>query len=136
MGHMSGPQLMVLALWSYGMVLAHTCGLSSVVATLASQFQGKEGNLRQRLREWCWDKADKQGHKRTDWEVSQSFGALLRWILSLWSPQERQMVLAMDATSLKQRFVVLSLSVVYRGCGIPVAWAVLPEGQKGSWKAP
>jgi hypothetical protein len=136
LGHLSGPQLTVLALWSYGIVLAQTCGISTVVATLASQLGGKEQNLRQRLREWCWDTQDKQGRQRTEWAVQQSFGPLLKWILSLWPARERRLVLAMDATSLKQRFVVLSISVVYRGCGIPIAWAVLREGQKGAWKAP
>jgi hypothetical protein len=136
MGHLSGPQITVMALWSYGIVLAKTCGLSSVAMTLADCFDGKESNFRQRLREWCWDRKDKQGKKRVDWEVSQSFVPLLKWILALWTPDERKLVLAIDATSLKKLFVVLSISVVYRGCAIPVAWAILPEGQKGSWKEP
>lgn len=136
MGHLSKTQITVLALWSYGIVLAKTCGLSSVALALASNFEGKEGNFRQRLREWCWDKKDKQGKQRTDWEVSQSFAPLLRWIIALWTSEERELVLAMDATSLKKLFVVLSISVAYRGCAIPIAWAILPEGQKGSWKEP
>lgn len=136
MGHLSGTQITVLALWSYGIVLAKTCGLSSVAMALASDFGGQENNFRQRLREWCWDKKDKQGKKRVDWEVSQSFVPLLKWILALWSPNEQKLVLAMDATSLKKLFVVLSISVVYRGCAIPIAWAILREGQKGSWKEP
>jgi hypothetical protein len=136
MGHLSGPQVTVLALWSYGIVLAKTCGLSSVAMALASDFDGKDSNFRQRLREWCWDRQDKQGKKRVDWEVSQSFVPLLKWILALWTLDEQKLVLAMDATSLKKIFVVLSISVVYRGCAIPIAWAILPEGQKGSWKEP
>jgi hypothetical protein len=136
MGHLSKPQIAVLALWSYGIVLAKTCGLSSVSMALTSSFDGKESNFRQRLREWCWDRADKQGKKRVDWETSQSFVPLFKWILALWTPNERKLVLAIDATSLKKLFVVLSISVVYRGCAIPVAWALLPEGQQGSWKEP
>lgn len=136
MGHLSGPQATVLAMWSYGIVLAKTCGLSQVVANLASNFGEKESNLRQRLREWYWDRQDKQGKQRTDWQVSQSFGPLLKWILTQWQGEVPQMALAMDATSLKNVFVVLSISVVYRGCAIPVAWAVLGEGQPGSWKEP
>jgi hypothetical protein len=136
MGHLSGPQITVLALWSYGIVLANTCGLTRVSTTLASNLGEKDGNLRQRLREWYWDKQDKQGKKRVDWQVNQSFGPLLMWILKQWSPEERQLVLAMDATSLKKLFVVLSISVVYRGCAIPIAWTILREGQKGSWKEP
>ena len=136
MGHLSGPQITVLALWSYGIVLANACGLSRVSTTLASHLGEKDGNLRQRLREWYWDKQDKQGKKRVDWQVNQSFRPLLSWILERWSPEERQLVLAMDATSLKKLFVVLSISVVYRGCAIPIAWTILREGKKGAWKEP
>jgi hypothetical protein len=118
------------------MILARTCGLSRVAASLASNLGEKEGNIRQRLREWCWDKEDKQGKQRKEWRVEKSFAPLMKWILTQWPPEERKLVLAIDATSLKQIFVVLSISVVYRGCAIPVAWNVLPEGQKGSWKEP
>jgi hypothetical protein len=134
MGHLSDPEIMGLTLWSFGIILSKTCGQSKVVASLADLFEEKESNLRQRLREWCWDKPDKQGKKRVDWQVSQSFEPLLKWILSLWPAEERRLVLAMDATSLKQVFVALSISVVYRGCAIPIAWAILPEGKKGEWK--
>ncbi len=110
-------------------MLARTCGMTRVSAMLASHLGEKENNLRQRLREWCWDKKDKQGKKRIDWEVSQSFAPLLKWIMSHWANEDRRLVLAMDATTLKLRFVVLSISVVYRGCAIPVAWAILPANQ-------
>lgn len=136
MGHLSKTQITVLALWSFGIVLARTCGLSRVALALASHLGGKEDNFRQRLREWCWDRQDKQGKQRVDWDVKQSFAPILKWILTLWSSEERRLVLAMDATSLKKLFVVLSISVLYRGCAIPIAWAILPEGQTGSWKAP
>lgn len=134
MGHLSAPQRNVLALWSYGMILAQTCSMSQVVAVLASHLGEKESNLRQRLREWYWEREQKHGKQRVDWEVRQSFGPLLAWIVSLWPAENRQLVLAMDATSLKQCFVVLSISVVIRSCAIPVAWAVLPQGQPGAWK--
>jgi hypothetical protein len=44
------------------------------------------------------------------------------------------MALAVDATPLRDRLVVLSISVVYRGMGIPVAWTVLAAQQKGAWR--
>ena len=134
MPHLHGPEKKVLALWIYGIIIARSCGLSRVAAALASNLGEKEENLRQRLREWCWAKADKKGKQRQDWQVQQSFVPLLRWILSLWVCEEKRMVLAMDATTLKQRFVVLSINVVYRGCAIPISWVVLREGEKGSWK--
>ena len=45
-----------------------------------------------------------------------------------------QLALALDATTLGDRFAVLAVSVLYRGCAIPVAWAVLPATAPGAWK--
>ena len=44
------------------------------------------------------------------------------------------MALAIDATTLGERFVVLAVSVVYRGCAIPVAWVILPAGTTHAWR--
>ena len=44
------------------------------------------------------------------------------------------MALALDATTLGDRFVVLVISVLYRGCAIPVAWVVLEAGKKQAWR--
>jgi hypothetical protein len=44
------------------------------------------------------------------------------------------LALAVDATTLGQRFVVLVISVVYRGCAIPVAWTVLAATEKHAWR--
>jgi hypothetical protein len=49
----------------------------------------------------------------------------MRWILQGWPPEEKRLALACDASTLGQRFTVLVISVVYRGCGIPVAWKVV-----------
>ena len=48
---------------------------------------------------------------------------MLAWILTGW--QSTCLALALDATSLGDRFTVLSISVVYRGHAIPPAWKVL-----------
>jgi hypothetical protein len=42
--------------------------------------------------------------------------------------------LAIDATSLSDRFTVLTISVVYRGMGIPVCWTILPANHKHAWR--
>ncbi|MEW6737198.1 MAG: transposase [Acidobacteriota bacterium] len=52
--------------------------------------------------------------------------------MSLW--QGKQLALAMDATALGDRFVVLAISVVYRGCAIPVIWTILPANVAGVWR--
>ena len=131
---LSRPQAAVLALWSYGMVLAKSCGITSVVALLAPLLGQSEGTVRQRLREWCYDAADKKGAQRHDLDVSQCFAPLLGWILSWWTPGERRLALAMDASSLSDRFTVLCISVVYRGCAIAVAWKIVIANEKGAWE--
>ncbi len=42
-------------------------------------------------------------------------------------------MLALEATSLGQIFSVLGVSVLYRGCAIRVAWAIVPGTAKGAW---
>ena len=118
------------------MVISHSCGLTSVSSSLASLMDTKENSVRQRIREWYYAKDDKRGKGRSEIEVSSSFVPLLQWILSWWPVTEKRLALAMDATSLGQVLVVLVISVVYRGCAIPVAWHVLPAIEKGSWKQP
>jgi len=118
---LSRPQATVLALWSYGMVVAKSCGITTVCAALALQLGCSEGSLTQRLREWYADAEDKKGAKRQAFEVTTCFAPLLAWVLSLWPAEERHLALAIDASTLTQRFTVLCVSVVYRGCAIPVA---------------
>lgn len=107
--NLSKPQATVLALWSFGLVLAKCCALSAVVIFLAPFLKVKENTLRQRLREWCYDAPDKRGEKRVSLNVESCFPFLLRWIISRW--QGTQLALALDATTLSDRFVVLAISV-------------------------
>lgn len=132
--HLSQPQATVLALWSYGMILARSCGLTVVSATLALQIGCSEASLVQRLREWCYASANKRGTHRRELEVSTCFAPLLCWVLSRWPADEPRLALALDATTLKKRFTVLTMSVLYRGCAIPVAWKVVGAEEKGAWR--
>lgn len=132
--HLSRPQAAVLALWSLGIVLAQSCGLSQVSVLLALLLGQSEETLRQRLREWYYPAADKAGKKRCTLEVSTCFAPLLRWVLACWPEHQHELPLALDATTLGQRFTVLCVSVLVRGCAIPVAWKVLVYNQKGSWQ--
>lgn len=132
--HLSQPQATVLALWSYGMVLAKSCGITLVCATLALQIGCSEASLVQRLREWCYEAKNKRGAKRQTVDVSTCFAPLLAWIVSRWPADEPRLVLALDASTLKKRFTVLCISVVYRGCAIPVAWNMVGAEEKGSWR--
>jgi Transposase DDE domain len=132
--NLSRPQAKVLALWSYGMVIAKSCGITLVCAVLALQLGCSEANLVQRLREWCYGVKDKKGDKRRELDVRTCFAPLLKWILAWWPADEPRLALALDATTLKKRFTVLVISVVYRGCAIPVSWKVVGAEEKGSWE--
>lgn len=110
--HLSRPQARVLAAWSYGMVLAKSCGITSVVAILAPLLKQSESTVRQRLREWCYPSEHKKGSHRQALEVSSCFAPLLGWVLSWWDPGEQRLALAMDASTLSDRFTVLAISVL------------------------
>jgi len=132
--HLSRPQAYVLALYSYAALALHCCGQSQVAGFLARLLQLKDATIRQRLREWTWEIQAKRGPKRQEVVVASCFAPLLNWVLSGWARQERRLALALDATTLKENVVVLSISVLYGGCAIPVAWQVLPANQPGAWR--
>jgi len=129
---LSKPQALGLALWSYGIVMLRTCGRTTIATFLALLLGQKAATVAQRLREWCYEAEAKAGKKRQALDVSTCFAPLLAWVLRLWHGQT--LALAIDATTLDNRFAVLALSVVYQGCAIPVAWAIVPQQQTGQWR--
>lgn len=132
MPHLTAPQATVLALWSYGIALTRCCGRLTVATFLALLLDRKVATVEQRWYEWCLDASDKAGTKRQARDVTTCFVPLLRWIVRLW--QGTELALTVDATSLSNRFVALVVSVVYRGCAIPVAWTILPAGHTRAWR--
>ena len=88
--------------------------------------------IRARLKEWYQEADAKSGNLRQELDPTTCFAPLLSWILKDWSGPA--LALALDATTLGDRFTVLSVSVVYRGNAIPVAWKVLPGNVKHPWK--
>lgn len=129
---LSVSQVRLLAWWSFGIAMTGSCGRYTVATFLALLCEEKVSNVEQRLYEWCLDAKDKHGQHRQEVALTTCQLALLAWIVRLWVGT--QLALALDATSLGARFVVLTVSVVYRGCGLPVAWVVLPAGTKGAWR--
>lgn len=132
--HLSKAQALGLALWSAGMALTGSSGISQISVLLAQVLEQKEGTVFQRLREWYLDAAHKRGGPRRDLDVATCFGPLLRWVVSRFAGGDKRLALALDATSLGDRWTVLAVSVLVRGCAIPVAWKVLPAHTKGSWR--
>ena len=133
--HLSGPQVKGLAQYSLGVHLAEGIGLSRVSLCLGQWLGEKVTAVRERLRDFYRDAADKHGPERRELVVEDCFAGLLAWVLGGWPPGSgEQMALALDATTLNDRFVVLAVSVVYRGSAIPVAWKILPAAEPGRWK--
>jgi len=120
-----------LAEYSFGMVLAKCCGLTSVVAYLASYLCVGAHALRQRLREFYQPASAQIGFARSEFDHAACFGPLARWAAS--GHCNRRLVIALDPMNLTDRFRVLCAAVLYRGCGLPVAWAVQTADETGSW---
>lgn len=131
-GQLSKAQAAVLALYSYGMVMIQHCGQTMIVTFLGMLLGIPIPNLRQRLREWNYESQQKRGKHRQAIQIETHFGSLLEFILRCWC-KPRRVVLALDVTYLRDRHTILTVSIVYRGCAIPVAWRVLNGNEKGEW---
>ncbi len=122
-------QQLGLAMWVYGTIKAHSACQNAVIAALL--IYGTFDVLRQYLREWLYDGADKARPCASQVEVRVLFGPLISWIMSWW--QGRELALAIDPTYLRDEVVCLSVSILYRGCALPVAWKVFPGNRQGVW---
>ena len=133
------PQAVGLALWSVGIVLARSGSLTAVAVALSTWSDRPRANLLKRLREWYLEAAAKKGsgthgrgRGRRDWQVGECAPALVRWILATWpSPS---VVLALDATTIRDRFTILSIALVYRRSAIPLLWTALPGNTPEAWQ--
>ncbi len=132
--NLSLPEVVGLATWSFGMVITGSSSLTRVSEFIARINQEKSNTVRRRLKEWYQDSQAKKGKKRRELDVTQCFAPLLKWILSLWNSPDKWLPLAIDTTNIGSNFTVLSLNVLYQGCGIPVAWKIVKGTEKGSWK--
>jgi hypothetical protein len=128
-----------LALWSIGIVLARSSSLHAVVLALACWLPFHPLSLRKRLQEWYLEAGAKKGHgtagrgyQRRDWEAHTASPDLWAWILDGWPSQ--QIVLALDPTNFGDRFTILNISVLYRGCAVPVSWTVVEGCQSEAWE--
>ena len=128
---LSRAECAVLAWYSFGMILARASGVSAIALVLAVHLGRRFNTVRQRLRELYQPAHVKSGRGRRDLDVTLCFAPLLRWITSGWT--DRHLVVALDPTHVGDRFIVLAVSVVYRGCAIPVAWHVVAAQERGGW---
>jgi len=119
-----------LALWVVSLLVAQS-GCERAILTAMAPLGYAAHALRARLREWLADGADRAAPCATRLDVEGCFAPLLGWVLAWWGGPT--LPLAVDATTLRGRVVVLAVSVLYRGCAIPVAWVIVPHKGKGLW---
>lgn len=132
MPHLSGPQARVLARWRDGIARTRSCGRLTVATSLARLMSQQVAPGEQRLDEWGGDPPHQAGTQRPRLAVTTGLMPVLRGVVALGSGPP--LALALDATSLGARLVVLTLRVVSRGGARPVAWSVLPANQPGAWR--
>ncbi|WP_217352504.1 transposase [Candidatus Viridilinea mediisalina] len=136
--HLTHPQSLTLTLWVTGIVIGRYVGLHLLSTLMAFLMERSVNATRAQLHEWYLDAKDKrgakQGQKRREIAVTTCFAPLMRWVVSLFPDAVKELQVAMDASSLGQRFTVLSIHVVIRGCAIPVAWKIVCATAKGAWR--
>jgi len=130
--HLSKPVAACLALWSLGMIVARSCSLTAVAWAWVPIVNEKFYTLRERLRDLYREAPAKAGTKRCELDLGTCWAPWLAWVVEGWHSQQR--ALALDATTLGQRFTVLAVSVLYRGCAVPVAWKVLKATEAHAWE--
>ena len=130
--HLTQPQLTGLAWWVCGTIMAGSACQNAVASALSTR--GNWNHLRQYLREWLYDGGDRARPCKTELDVSLCFAPLLRWVLAWWS--SGRLALAVDPTLKGDDTTAIVISVVYRGCAIPVAWRILRANKRGAWMDP
>ena len=135
MPHLTKAQTRGLAEWTCGTVAARSGCLTAVVKAVAAlTFKGRAAAIRQRLRERLLDGADRARPFPNQIDVRARFVPLMRRALSLWKSD--RLALALAPTTLSDKLTAVVVSVVYRGCAVPVARVVLPGNKKGGWIDP
>src|SRR2546421_2882041 len=135
---MSRAQANVLGELVFAMFMVDGCGMTRICSYVSELLDQAMNTLRQKYREISYEKEAKAGVKqgrckRRELVVEELFADLLRGVLKDWQGP-KTLVLALDASTLSDRLTVLSISVMYRGCGIRVAWTILPGAGEGAWR--
>jgi len=140
---LSKPQAGELALWSIGMILAHSAALNKVTLAVYVWLAGVGqtfGCIWERLRDWYRPSSSKAGHKRAEVDPDRVFPDLFAWVVRLLSTGDTEctkrperLVLALDATTMKNHVTILCVSILIGSSAIPIAWRCVAGNQKGEW---
>lgn len=134
-GALTPGQRRVLAAWVAGTVVAGTACQSLVTAALVETLGvGETHAVRQALREWLYDWAERSAPGRCQVEPRACFGPLLGRVL--WSWSSRNLALALDVAAHTDRLTAIVVSVLCHGRAIPVAWQLLAGNRPGGFIEP
>lgn len=131
---LSRPQLAVLAEASFALMTVGQWGLDTLSEFLAALYGQPESTVRSRLREWYCEASAKKGPSRQTLDVTACFAPLLDWVCELAAPDQKELALALDASTVRDRLTILCVSVIVGGGAVPVAWKMLKGNEPGSWK--
>jgi Transposase DDE domain len=108
-GGMGRWQIIGLALFSYGVVLAESCRLNRVARALT----GGRGtaSLERRLERWL---------ANDRWRMEAQWLGWVGWVMSRWGQQA--LLLLVDETKLSDHVAVMVISLYYRGSALPLVW--------------
>lgn len=124
-----------LAAWVAGTLLAGSGCLTLVVTALVETLGvGQWDRVRQALKEWLLDGAERSAPCQLAVAPAACFPPLFGWVLSLWRSPD--LALALDVTTHQDRLTAIVISVLYRSRAIPVAWHLLPGNVPGAYLAP
>jgi hypothetical protein len=135
---LSRCQARVLGEMVDAMLMIDGCGMTRIWSVLSHLLGKTTGTLRHKYRELLYEKEAKAGVKkrgctRREITVEEHVADLLRGVLNGWEG-ERTLALALDASTLTDRFDVLSISVLSRGGAMRVAWTMVESHQEGAWR--
>lgn len=130
--HLSQPMVMRLALWSLGMILVRSGRLTAITDWWSCRLGQPFHTVRERLRDTHREAEGKAGGASGRARPECLLGAVAR--LGLGRVVRHPTGRGFGGAPLGQRFVLLVIRVVYRGCAVPLIWKVLPAGCKHPWK--
>ncbi len=114
------------------MIVARSCSLTAVPWAWVSILKVKFYTVRERLRDLYHEAPAKAGKQRSELDLSTCWTPWLKWVIEGW--HSKQLALALYATTLGERFTVLAVSVLYRGCAVPVAWKIVKATEPHAWE--
>jgi hypothetical protein len=132
---LTAGQRRALAAWVAGTVVAGSACQTMVTAALVEALAvGSWHTVRQTLREFVYDGAERSAPGRVQVEPAACCAPLRRWVLSLGHGP--QVALALDVTTHTDQLTAIVVSLLTHGRAIPVAWHLLAGNQPGAFIAP